>query len=91
MDLEKQRRLEPFRLLVPVVATLAMVYLLYRCIHADSAIEIALYSTGMAFMTVILAFGVASIKLRRTIFNQEQRIQDLEREVTQLKDEQSAN
>ncbi|MCH8923314.1 MAG: hypothetical protein IIA67_09240 [Planctomycetes bacterium] len=89
MDLEKQRRLEPLRVLVPVVAAVVVAYLFYRCIHADSAIKIAVYSISMAGVTVILAFGVASIKLRRTMFNQEQRIRNLEREVTHFRDEQS--
>ncbi|MHC4198620.1 MAG: hypothetical protein ACYSU0_01315 [Planctomycetota bacterium] len=81
MDLVKQRKLEPFRY-IPILGGIALLALGFFLARHDRQLILSLIvGLPVAGGLLLVSLGFASIKLRRTIFSQEERIQNLEKKL----------
>ncbi len=78
MDVDKQKKLESLRY-IPILGGIVLIPLGLLLTRGDQRLILsALVAMPVVLGTVLVALGVASIKLRRVLYSQEERIQRLE-------------
>ena len=86
MDIEKQKKLEPLRY-IPIVGGLILMTSAFYLARRDRQLILsAIIAVPVALGMVLVALGSASIKLRRIIYSQEERIQKLEAKLLERAD-----
>ncbi len=81
MDVDKQKKLEPLRY-IPILGGIVLIPLGLLLTRGDQQLILsALVAMPVTLGAMLVGLGVASIKLRRVLYSQEERIQKLERKL----------